>query len=222
MIFGRDVKKARQRMVDQQLRGRNITDERVLEAMEKVPRHEFVPNHLKNSAYTDGPLPIGDGQTISQPYIVAYMSQLLDLNPGDRVLEIGTGSGYQAAVLSHLAGEVYSVERIEELAGKARRTLDSLGIDNVTVVVKDGTEGLEEHAPYDGIIVTAAAPEAPEPLKEQLAEGGKLVIPVGSRGGQVLERWIRRGDDYEVDQLSPVAFVPLLGEHGWEEGSSRR
>ena len=222
MIFRRDSEKARQRMVNQQLRGRNITDKRVLEAMEKVPRHEFVPEHLKSSAYTDGPLPIGDGQTISQPYIVAYMSQLLDLKPEDRALEIGTGSGYQAAVLSHLAGEVYSVERIEKLAEKARRTLESLGINNVHIVVKDGTEGLKEHAPYNGIIVTAAAPKAPEPLKEQLADGGRLVIPVGGRGGQVLERWIRRGDEFEVDQLSPVAFVPLLGEHGWDENSSRR
>lgn len=217
MIFGRDKKKARQRMVERQLRGRNITDERVLEAMEQVPRHNFVPDHLKNSAYTDGPLPIGEGQTISQPYIVAYMSQLLDLGPEDTALEIGTGSGYQAAVLAHLVKKVYSVERIEDLAQKARRRFQELDIENVEVVVKDGSQGLPEHAPYAGILVTAAAPEAPDPLKKQLADGGKLIIPVGSRGGQVLERWIRRGDEYEVDQLSPVAFVPLLGHHGWQE-----
>lgn len=218
MIFGRDLKKARQRMVEQQLRSRNITDERVLEAMANVPRHEFVPEHLRNSAYTDGPLPIGEGQTISQPYIVAYMTQLLDLGPEDTVLEIGTGSGYQAAVLAQIAGQVYSVERIETLAEQARARLGQLGIGNVEVVVNDGSGGLPEHAPYSGIIVTAAAPQAPEPLKEQLAEAGKLIIPVGSRGGQVLERWTRTGSEFQLDQLSPVAFVPLMGQHGWGEG----
>jgi protein-L-isoaspartate(D-aspartate) O-methyltransferase len=220
MIFGRDKKKARQRMVEQQLRQRNITDERVLKAMQEVPRHRFVPEHLQNSAYTDGPLPIGDGQTISQPYIVAYMSQLLDLGPEDRALEIGTGSGYQAAILAHLAKRVYSVERIERLAEQARKTLRGIGINNVEVVVRDGSSGLPEHAPYAGIIVTAAAPQAPEPLKKQLADGGKMIIPVGSRGGQVLERWTRRGDEFEVDQLSPVAFVPLLGNHGWDQAQT--
>jgi protein-L-isoaspartate(D-aspartate) O-methyltransferase len=205
-------------MVEQQLRSRNITDERVLEAMANVPRHEFVPEHLRNSAYTDGPLPIGEGQTISQPYIVAYMTQLLDLGPEDTVLEIGTGSGYQAAVLAQIAGQVYSVERIETLAEQARARLGQLGIGNVEVVVNDGSGGLPEHAPYSGIIVTAAAPQAPEPLKEQLAEAGKLIIPVGSRGGQVLERWTRTGSEFQLDQLSPVAFVPLMGQHGWGEG----
>jgi protein-L-isoaspartate(D-aspartate) O-methyltransferase len=216
MIFKRDQKKARLQMVDQQLRNRNISDERVLAAMEQVPRHLFVPDHLKNAAYRDGPLPIGEGQTISQPYIVAYMTQLLDLGPEDKVLEVGTGSGYQAAILAHLAGEVYSVERKKDLALQAQRRLQKLGLDNVHVVVSDGSAGLPEHAPYTGIIVTAAAPKAPEPLKDQLADGGKLIIPVGSRGGQVLERWLRQGEEYQVDQLSPVAFVPLLGNFGWE------
>lgn len=217
MIFRRDHKKARLEMVDKQLRKRNISDDRVLTAMEQVPRHQFVPDHLKNAAYRDGPLPIGEGQTISQPYIVAYMSQLLNLGPEDKVLEVGTGSGYQAAVLAHLAGQVYSIERIEDLAQQARLRLQELGLDNVHVVVRDGSEGLPEHAPYDGIIVTAAAPKAPEPLKGQLADGGNLIIPVGSRGGQVLERWRRQGDEFQVDQLSPVAFVPLLGHFGWDE-----
>jgi protein-L-isoaspartate(D-aspartate) O-methyltransferase len=205
----------RERMVERQLRGRNIVSRAVLKAMTAVPRHRFVPDEMKLSAYADSPLPIGDGQTISQPYIVAYMVQLLEVDPSDRVLEVGTGSGYQAAVLAELAAEVYTVERIEALAERARATLQELGYSNVYVVQRDGSGGLPEHAPYQGIIVAAAAPRAPEPLKAQLADGGRLIIPVGSRGGQVLERWQRAGDDYDVDRLSPVAFVPLMGEHGW-------
>lgn len=204
-------------MVERQLRARDIKDERVLEAMAEVPRHRFVPREYQASAYADGPLPIGEGQTISQPYIVAYMTQLLELTPEDRVLEIGTGSGYQAAVLGSLADEVYTVERVPELATKARKTLKELGFENVHVVQRDGSGGLPEHAPYEAIIVTAAAPETPEPLKEQLAEGGRLVVPVGSRGGQVLERWLRRGEEVRRERLAPVAFVPLLGDHGWSE-----
>ncbi len=222
----RDYRALRARMVEVQLRGRNITDERVLQAMEAVPRHRFVPPDMRGSAYADGPLPIGAGQTISQPYIVAYMTQLLELDPKDRVLEIGTGSGYQAAVLAHVADEVYSVERIGELAERARGILAELGLDNVHVFERDGTKGLPQHAPYAGIIVTAAAPAVPEPLKDQLADGGRLVLPVGSRGGQVLERWIRHGDSLEQQTLSPVAFVPLVGNHGWgeenEEGKGKR
>jgi protein-L-isoaspartate(D-aspartate) O-methyltransferase len=207
-------------MVDQQLRGRNIRDARVLEAMEIVPRHLFVPEDLRRSAYNDGPLPIGGNQTISQPYIVAYMTQLLGLEGEDRALEIGTGSGYQAAVLAHLARLVYSIERIESLAEQARNLLKALDLHNVEVIVGDGSCGLPDQAPFDGIVVTAAAPAAPQPLKEQLADGGRLVIPVGSRRGQVLERWTRRGDELQVERLAPVAFVPLLGDHGWGEGLS--
>lgn len=214
------MSEARRRMVERQLRARDIHDERVLEAMASVPRHRFVPPEYQQSAYSDGPLPIGEGQTISQPYIVAYMTQLLELEPDDRVLEIGTGSGYQAAVLGQIAGKVYSVERVQSLAERARQQLDELGYDNVHVVQRDGSGGLPEHAPYDAIIVTAAAPDAPNPLKEQLAEGGRLVVPVGSRGGQVLERWTRWGDDMERERLAPVAFVPLLGDHGWEGDAS--
>lgn len=216
-----DLIEARRRMVDRQLRARDIKDEQVLRAMAEVPRHRFVPPEYRSSAYADGPLPIGEGQTISQPYIVAYMTQLLELTPEDRVLEIGTGSGYQAAVLGSLANEVYTVERVPELAGRARETLDELGFESVHVVQRDGSGGLPEHAPYDAIIVTAAAPETPEPLKEQLAEGGRLVVPVGSRGGQVLERWIRRGEEVRRERLAPVAFVPLLGDHGWSEGEGK-
>ncbi len=212
---------ARRRMVERQLKARDVRDERVLEAMSDVPRHRFVPPEYQTSAYADGPLPIGEGQTISQPYIVGYMSQLLELTPEDRVLEIGTGSGYQAAVLGHLADEVYTVERVPGLAARARETLEELGFENVHVVQRDGSGGLPEQAPYDAIIVTAAAPEAPQPLKAQLADGGRLVVPVGSRGGQVLERWIRRGEDVRRERLAPVAFVPLLGDHGWSEGEGQ-
>lgn len=216
MKRARDPEAERQRMVAQQLRGRNITSEAVLRAMAEVPRHRFVPDDMRASAYADSPLPIGDGQTISQPYIVAYMVQLLELKPSDRVLEIGTGSGYQAAVLAELAHRVYTVERIPALAEGARNNLHELGYVNVEVFQRDGSGGLPEHAPYEGIIVAAAAPRAPEPLKAQLADGGRLIVPVGSRGGQVLERWQRQGDTYQLDRLSPVAFVPLMGEHGWQ------
>jgi protein-L-isoaspartate(D-aspartate) O-methyltransferase len=205
-------------MVEDQLRGRNITSRAVLDAMGSVPRHRFVPDDLRTAAYADSPLPIGDGQTISQPYIVAYMVQLLELEPTDRVLEIGTGSGYQAAVLAELAGQVYTIERIGGLAERARRVLDDLGYRNVQVLERDGSGGLPEHSPYDGIVVAAAAPKAPEPLKDQLAVSGRLVIPVGSRGGQFLERWTREEDGYHLDRLTPVAFVPLVGEYGWQGG----
>lgn len=205
-------------MVEEQLRPRGIRDERVLRAMGSVPRHLFVPAEFSSSAYMDGPLPIGASQTISQPYIVAYMTQLLAVEAGDKVLEVGTGSGYQAAVLSHLAGQVYSLERVPRLAEQARRVLQLLEIDNVEILIRDGSLGLPEQAPFDAIVVTAAGPRAPEPLKDQLAEGGHLVIPVGSRQGQVLERWTRRQRELDVERLAPVAFVPLIGEHGWGHG----
>lgn len=206
----------RLRMVDEQLYKRDIRDPRVLEAMRSVPRHRFVPEEHRYMAYNDGPLPIGGGQTISQPYIVALMTQLLDLTGDEKVLEIGTGSGYQAAVLSHLAQEVYSVERDPRLAEHADQVLKALGLDNVHVQVGDGSLGIPEHAPYDAILVTAAAPDVPRVLLEQLADGGRLVIPVGGRLGQYLEKWWRKGSEFSKDVLVPVAFVPLRGQYGWE------
>jgi protein-L-isoaspartate(D-aspartate) O-methyltransferase len=205
----------RERMVDEQLGGRDITDRRVLEAMRTVPRHRFVPEDAAELAYIDAPLPIGFRQTISQPYIVALMSQLLRLRGDETVLEVGTGSGYQAAVLGRLARRVYSVERIPELADSARHVLEALGMDNVEVYVADGSSGLPNAAPFDGILVAAAAPKAPRPLLDQLAEGGRLVVPVGTIDGQILERWTRRGNEFACDRSSPVCFVPLLGSHGW-------
>jgi protein-L-isoaspartate(D-aspartate) O-methyltransferase len=205
----------RRRMVDEQMRGRDIRAPRVLDAMLRVPRHCFVPEPERHLAYDDAPLPIGHRQTISQPYIVALMSQLLELSGDETVLEIGTGSGYQAAVLACLASQVYTIERVPALAASARETLAQLGFDNVKVVQGDGTQGLPEHAPYLAIVVTAASPGVPDPLKRQLAEGGRLVLPVGGRGGQMLERWRRSGNRLDREQIAPVAFVPLIGEHGW-------
>jgi len=207
----------RERMVDEQLGGRDISDRRVLEAMRFVPRHRFVPQDAAELAYIDAPLPIGFRQTISQPYIVALMTQLLRLRGDEVVLEVGTGSGYQAAVLGRLARRVHTVERIPELAQSARRVLGDLGLDNVEVHVADGSGGLPEAAPFDAILVAAAAPKAPRPLLDQLAQGGRLVVPVGTIEGQILERWTRDGDDFTCDRAAPVCFVPLLGSHGWEE-----
>jgi protein-L-isoaspartate(D-aspartate) O-methyltransferase len=207
---------ARERMVEQQMRKRGIRDERVLEAMLSTPRHLFVPPDLRNAAYNDAPLPIRHQQTISQPYIVALMTELLELKGGERVLEVGTGSGYQAAILAQIADQVYSVERIPDLAAAARALLARLKLNNVEVIDVDGTLGLPQHAPFDAIIVTAAAPSVPEPLKEQLADGGRLVLPVGGRMGQMLERWRRNGDEFDQERIAPVAFVPLVGDHGWQ------
>jgi len=221
MTEGDTYAEARRRMVTEQLSSRDIRSPRVLAAMLDIPRHRFVPEDERDLAYADTPLPIGYRQTISQPYIVALMSQLLNLSGAERVLEIGTGSGYQAAILAALAGQVYTIERIPELCRQARSVLADLGLENVTLVEGDGTRGLPEQAPFQGILVTAAAPGVPEPLKEQLAEGGQLVLPVGGRGGQMLERWRRSGDRFDREQIAPVAFVPLIGAHGWSsEGSS--
>jgi len=206
---------ARIRMVEEQLAARDVTDSRVLEAMRQVPRHLFVPPDLSEEAYLDTPLPIGHRQTISQPYIVALMTELLALHGQETVLEIGTGSGYQAAILAHLSRHVFTIERIPELTESARKILGELGYRNVTVVEGDGSQGLADHAPYHAIVVTAAAPEVPEPLKLQLAGGGRLVLPVGRQHGQILERWIRRGEDFKRERVAPVAFVPLVGEYGW-------
>ncbi len=205
-------------MVRNQIANRGINDERILDAMRDVPRHLFIPPDLYPHAYTDGPLPIGEGQTISQPYIVAYMTWLLRLEPGDRVLEIGVGSGYQSAILSRLVKEVIGIERIPTLAEQAQQRLHDLGYRNVTVQVGDGTLGYEPGAPYDGILVAAAAPYVPEPLLDQLAEGGRLVIPVGDRENQLLERIRRLGGSIHIERLSPVRFVPLVGQLGFQGG----
>lgn len=207
----------REEMVRSQLERRDIRDPRVLAVMRRVPRHRFVPPDLQPRAYEDGPLPIGISQTISQPYIVGAMSELLELHGSENVLEIGTGSGYQAAVLSALAGSVHSIERHAALATRAAHTLAALGCSNVFVHIADGTLGWAESAPYQAIVVTAAAPEIPEPLVEQLDEGGRLVIPVGSRDGQMLERWRKTGGVIRREKLFPVAFVPLRGTYGWQD-----
>ncbi len=207
----------RQRMVDEQLLERDITDVRVLEAMRSVPRHAFVPAEVQHLAYADAPLPIGYRQTISQPYIVALMTQLCELSPSASVLEIGTGSGYQAAILAQLAQRVYTIERLPELARGARAALRALGIENVTVVEGDGSLGLAEHAPFDAVLVAAAAPRLPAALKAQLTDGGLLVLPIGGRDGQILERWRRCGDDFRRERVTAVAFVPLVGVQGWPE-----
>ena len=215
-----DLARERKEMVRRQIKGRRIQDELVLEAMRTVPRHRFVPAYVRGSAYRDAPLPIGEGQTISQPYVVAFMTEALQLSGGEKVLEIGTGSGYQAAVLALIAGEVISVERLPRLAEEARRTLAELGYDNVRVVVGDGTQGWPEEAPYDAIMVTAASPEVPAPLLQQLAEGGRLVAPVGPRHTQQLVRVRREGEELRREDLLGVAFVPLIGEHGWDKRGS--
>jgi protein-L-isoaspartate(D-aspartate) O-methyltransferase len=207
----------RLRMVREQIAGRGIRDPRVLEAMQHVPRHCFVPPEYRDLAYTDGPLPIGENQTISQPYIVGLMSELLRLQGDEIVLEVGAGSGYQAAILACLAKQVHTVERHTDLAERASKLLKALGYDNVAVHIGDGSKGLAEHAPYAGIIVTACAPRVPQPLLGQLVCGGRLVIPVGGRLGQTLEVWTRLEHGYDCEQVLPVAFVPLRGEFGWQD-----
>jgi protein-L-isoaspartate(D-aspartate) O-methyltransferase len=206
----------RREMVLSQLARRGIDDERVLGAMAQVPRHLFVPEEVRAHAYQDRALPIEEQQTISQPFIVALMAQALALDGTERVLEIGTGSGYAAAVLSQLAAEVYTVERWPSLAETAEHRLHDLGYGNVHVYVGDGTAGLPDHAPFDGIVVAAAAPWAPRPLREQLSDSGRLVIPVGGRDEQLLLRMTRHGDEVRTERLSGVRFVPLIGAHAWE------
>jgi protein-L-isoaspartate(D-aspartate) O-methyltransferase len=207
----------RHRMVAEQIKARGIRDERILAAMEDVPRHLFVPPHLATRAYEDGPLPIGEGQTISQPYIVAEMTQALRLTGAEKVLEIGTGSGYQTAILSRLAREVVSIERFSVFSASAEGVLRELGLENVRFRVGDGTMGVPEEAPFDRILVTAAAPKVPAPLFEQLGEGGILVIPVGGRWEQDLVRVCKKSGKAIKDFLGGCRFVPLVGRCGFAE-----
>jgi protein-L-isoaspartate(D-aspartate) O-methyltransferase len=206
----------RNRMVDSQIIRRGVNDPKVLAAMRKVPRPLFLPPDARKFAYADNPIRIGNGQTISQPYIVAFMTELLHVQPEDIVLDVGTGSGYQAAILGELALEVHTIERFASLAVEAEKTLASLGYTNVHVHIGDGTKGYPPEMPYDRILVGAAAPDAPESLKMELADGGRLVIPVGTRFSQHLEIWDRSGDDFRISSSIPVVFVPLVGEEGWK------
>jgi protein-L-isoaspartate(D-aspartate) O-methyltransferase len=203
-------------MVEEQIIPRGVKDERVLAAMRKVPRHEFLPEMIRGMAYADNALPLGESQTMSQPYMVALMTELLRLKGTERVLEIGTGSGYQAAVLAELCEKVYTVERIKSLADKARASLDRLGYRSVAIKVYDGTYGWKEMAPFDAIMVTAGAPEVPATLTEQLKEGGSMVIPVGDRHGQRLLKVSRTSEGTVTEQNTPCVFVPLIGNHGWK------
>jgi len=211
-------KRLREKMVSTQIEARGIHDQRVLEAMRKVARHLFVGEALQDQAYGDFPLPIGEGQTISQPYIVAEMTQALELTKDDRVLEIGTGSGYQTAILAELAFRVYTIERVRELFITARKLLDQQGYHNVIAKCSDGTLGWPDESPFEAIIVTAGAPEVPEKLVQQLTIGGRMVIPVGNRFSQTLFKIRRDEDGAHKTDLGGCRFVKLIGEHGWKEG----
>ena len=212
-----DYPALREKMVREQIETRKIRDKRVLQAMRDVPRHLFVEESLRSQAYADHPLPIGENQTISQPFMVALMTELLGPRPGDKILEIGTGSGYQTAVLSRLAERVASVERIGALSRAARRVLDSLSIKNVDLKVGDGTLGCPEEAPFDGILVTAGAPMTSRHYFDQLADGGRLVIPVGDEFSQTLFRYVKKGKDIRKEEFTGCVFVKLIGEQGWRE-----
>ena len=211
-----DYKKAREEMVRLQIEARGITDRRILDAMCKIPREKFVEEKFYTSAYADYPLPISDGQTISQPYIVALMTQCLNLKGNEKVLEIGTGSGYQAAILAELARKVYSVERFETLVERAKKVIEELGYKNVNIFVGDGTVGLKDFSPYDRIIVTAAAPEVPSTLVEQLQENGILVAPVGSLYSQDLKVVEKKSGKLYTRSEGGCVFVPLIGKYGWK------
>jgi protein-L-isoaspartate(D-aspartate) O-methyltransferase len=206
-------------MINSHLMARGITDERVLKTMATVPRHLFVDEGIQDQAYSDNPLPIGSRQTISQPYIVGLMTEALELKGTEKVLEIGTGCGYQTAILAELADRVFSIERIASLAFRAQKTLDSLHYYNILIRAGDGTYGWSEESPFDAIIATAGAPKIPETLKEQLAVGGKLVIPIGSQSSQTLlkiTRMSKKTDDMEIEDLCGCRFVDLIGEYGWK------
>ncbi len=206
---------ARERMVQEQILARGITDPRTLAAMAEVPRHLFVDDAMRVRAYGDYPLPIASGQTISQPYIVAYMTQALGLQGDERVLEVGTGSGYQAAVLSRMCQQVFTVERINTLLAAARRIFDKLRYFNIVAKLDDGTLGWPDNGPYDAIIVTAGGPEIPQPLIDQLADPGRLIIPVGDQNVQELQFLTKQNGEIRVENLASVRFVDLIGEHGW-------
>lgn len=211
-----DYAVSRRRMVDQQIVARGITDQRLLDALLKVPRHLFVETGLQAHAYSDASLPIGEKQTISQPYMVAAMTAALQLTGTERILEIGTGSGYQSAILSLLAKRIYSIERISSLAGRARRLLDQLGMSNINIKVGDGTIGWKDQAPFDGILVAAGAPDVPLEYLAQLEIGGRLVLPVGDQEQQILLRLVKLADgSFKREQLMGCRFVPLIGAHGW-------
>jgi protein-L-isoaspartate(D-aspartate) O-methyltransferase len=205
-------------MVDKQLKRRGILDYGILEAMGKVPRHRFVPPELTLSAYHDGPLSIGKGQTISQPYMVALMTECLELEGKEKILEIGTGSGYQTAILAELAKKIFTIEIHKCLSDKARGLLTDIGYKNIEFRIGDGSKGWEEEAPFHGIIVTAGAPEIPVSLMEQLIDGGRLVVPVGARSSlQTLYKITKQGDSFNKKEFTSCVFVPLLGEYGWKE-----
>ena len=206
---------ARRRLIEE-LRGKGIRDMAVLRALDLTPRHQFVPTGVRHRAYEDTPLPIGSGQTISQPWVHAIYLQTLGLKGVENVLEIGTGSGYQTVLLAHLCRHVYSVERIRPLLESARDAITACGVRNVSLLCGDGSFGWPEFAPYDAILVSAGSPEVPKPLLAQLAEGGRLIVPVGGREDQRLVEMTRQGDTYQRRELSGVRFVPLVGEHGWE------
>ena len=209
---------ARNYMVERQLAARGISDLRVLAAMRKVPRHRFIPESLWDQAYNDYPLPIGEEQTISQPYIVALMTEALELKEADRVLEIGTGSGYQAAILAELVAQVFSIDRMASLTAQAQEVLDDLGYKNIHLRVGDGTLGWPEESPFEGIIVTAGAPQVPRPLVEQLALGGRLVIPVGDQFSQTLTVARKTKDGVKYEYHGGCRFVRLIVQHGWQDG----
>ncbi len=220
MIEIKDWQVERERMVDEQIAARGVKDKRVLEAMKNVPRHIFVDKTYYHQAYNDYPLPVGNGQTISQPYMVAAMTELLELKGEEKVLEIGTGSGYQTAILALLCSKVYTIERITDLTIWARRRLETLGFRNISFMVGDGSLGWRDYAPYDGIMVTAGAPEIPDSLIEQLAEKGRLVIPVGDEFSQILNLVKKHKDRIYRKEFFECTFVPLLGKEGWKGENS--
>ena len=207
---------ARARMVEEQIKARGISDRSVLRSFLTVPRHEFVPEEHRHDAYRDGPLPIGNGQTISQPYMVASMTEAARVEPGSRVLEIGTGSGYQAAILAELGADVFTVERLELLSSRAQGILGSLGYTQIRFLIADGTLGWESEAPFDAVVVTAGAPQLPKPLLEQLANGGRLVIPIEDGFSQVLYVVTKTAGETHKERKERCTFVPLIGEFGWD------
>jgi protein-L-isoaspartate(D-aspartate) O-methyltransferase len=211
---------AQRRELVERIRERGIHDLEILRLFDLVPRHEFVPEAVQHRAYEDAPVPIGFGQTASQPSLQALYMQLLEIEPTDKVLEIGTGSGYQTAILAHLADRVYSIDRIGELSSRARAALDRLRLSNVALLVGDGTIGWSRYAPYDAILVSAAAPDVPEPLLEQMAVGGRMLVPVGGRDVQRLLLIRREPDGYHSTEITDCTFVPLLGRFGWADGAA--